>query len=281
MNRKLHSEGIIKDDKGVALTEFVIVIPIVLLLFFAVLQYFDVVRASQLGNYAAYVAARSYAVHAAVDGDVAAQAMAKKAACLALAPIARTVPGELGTPLQFDPAALGLSFLQSIFGKYVGTYGDGYIAAQSIRLLGTNNFKLTPPGKNDDPKVVKVEINYPQPIYLPGLKEMWNLVGGVGVWGAAPSQDIVTELDPLAAGTDVWAHKLNTFGKINTFPYINVQSKCAMGYEDWNGTPRNNNKSLDNPLDLSASVTLGKAALKLAQYDIGIPLVLLSVKFPQ
>lgn len=254
MNRRLQSDGILKDDKGVALTEFVIVIPIVLLLFFSVLQYFDVVRASQLGNYAAYVAARSYAVHAAVDGDAAAQVMAKKAACLALAPIARAVPGELGTPLQYDPAAIGLNFLQSLFGKYAGSYIDGYFSAQAIRLSGSHNFKLAPPGKNN-PKVVKVEINYPQPIYLPGLKEMWNLVGGEGVWSYAPSQDIVTELDPLAAGTDVWAHKLDLFGKINTFPYVNVRSKCTMGYEDWSGTRQT--RSTDSSLGDSLSPPSG------------------------
>lgn len=252
MNRKLHSEGIIKDDKGVALTEFVIVIPIVLLFFFAVLQYFDVVRASQLGNYAAYVASRSYAVHAAVDGDAAAQSMAKKAACMALAPIARAVPGELGTPFNFDLASVGLNFLQGMFGKYGGSYADGYGSAQYIRLFGNKNFIITPPGKNDDPKVVKVEINYPQPIYLPGLKEMWNLVAG---------EDIVTQLDPLAAGTDVWAHKLNTFGKINTFPYINVRSKCAMGYEDWSGKQKDATypssslgNSIPNPIAVSKAV---------------------------
>ncbi len=51
-------EDVILDDGGQALTEFVIVIPIVLLFFFAMVQYFSIVQATQLENYAAFVAAR-------------------------------------------------------------------------------------------------------------------------------------------------------------------------------------------------------------------------------
>ncbi len=60
MKRRLEKTGFFQDERGVALTEFVIVFPVVMLLFLAMLQYSEIVQAAQLGNYAAYVAARSY-----------------------------------------------------------------------------------------------------------------------------------------------------------------------------------------------------------------------------
>ncbi len=63
MKRRNLRWNIIPDEGGQALTEFVIVIPVILLFFFSMVQYFSIVQASQLGNYAAFVAARVYAVN--------------------------------------------------------------------------------------------------------------------------------------------------------------------------------------------------------------------------
>src|SRR5665647_1115013 len=83
----------LSDDGGQAMTEFVIVIPIILMLFFAMLQYFADVEAAQLGNYAAFMSARVYAVNNSVDSS-GSQDKAQKAAAWALAPIAGPAPGE-------------------------------------------------------------------------------------------------------------------------------------------------------------------------------------------
>src|ERR1043166_223825 len=87
--------SIFNNDRGQALTEMAIIIPVVLLTFLAMVQQFDIIRSAQLGNYAAYVAARSYAVHHAQDKENKAQTLAFSAASMALAPISHLAPGEL------------------------------------------------------------------------------------------------------------------------------------------------------------------------------------------
>jgi len=198
-------DGILRDDQGVALTEFAIVIPVLLLVFFAILQYFDIARAAQLGNYAAYVAARSYAVlH---DED-----QARRAAALALAPSARPVLGELTIP---DPSFLSLQSapLALMLGADAVKFFMGASTAEG-RLQG-GNFQVSTSGSGTSEQV-QVEINYPQPMNLPGLKAVWNLVAG---------QDMSTQLAPLASGTSI--------SSFSGYPYLNLQSKCTTGYEDW------------------------------------------------
>lgn len=107
MDKRLKREGIIRDDQAVALTEFAIVMPVVLFFFLAILQYFEIVRAAQMVNYAAYVAARSYAVLHSEDD-------AMKSAVMALAPISNNVglgsiTGGLGS---------GMSELSTFFGNW-------------------------------------------------------------------------------------------------------------------------------------------------------------------
>src|ERR1043165_10169650 len=95
MKWRLSIHRILEDDRAQALTEFVMVFPIILFLFCAILQYLIIVRVSQLGNYARYYAARVYAVRLSVDGKDEATKAAIRAAAFAYAPVARQVP-ELG-----------------------------------------------------------------------------------------------------------------------------------------------------------------------------------------
>src|SRR5436190_4441387 len=154
--------GLIKDDRAQALVEFSFTIPIVLLFFFAILQYFEVVKASQLANYAAYAAARSFAVHASVDGEDSAKETATEAAALAMAPVARLVPGELfgfgGDLTQFLPS-LPADFPFGAAITNAEKLVQGYLVAKGIRFtgIGGGSVKITTSGT---PKQVDVEINY-------------------------------------------------------------------------------------------------------------------------
>jgi len=96
----------VRDDGGQALTEFVIVIPIMLLFFFAMLQNFADFQASQLGNYAAFMAARVYSVDDAVDSG-GSQQKALRAASWAMAPVASPVAGEFGMGMTGSTGLLG------------------------------------------------------------------------------------------------------------------------------------------------------------------------------
>ena len=252
-----------RNDSGQAMTEFVIVIPIVLLFFFAMLQYFEDVQAAQLGNYAAFCAARVYAVQESVDPNDA-QAKAQKAAAMAMAPIARPVPGEIGGATGVSSVVgSGLNSLQSILGNNFANFISGYAMAEYVRfnssLLG-GSVNVT---KQGSPEQVDATINYPQPIFIPGLAGLWNFVTGdkiyysmkplrqgltgvpsyvLPVYEAADQaqqlSQLLAQFDPSAASSiSSLAASLPTV----MLPYINIESKCSLGYENWqyyNNGPR-------------------------------------------
>ncbi len=249
--RRLQFLGLLKDEHAVALTEFAIVIPIVLLFFFALLQYFAVAQASQLANYAAFVAARVYAVRASIDPNDA-QDKAQTAAAMALAPVARPVPGEFGGPSFGSDFG---SFLNSVLGTNAGNFLAGYAMAKYVRLNpdllgGSVTAKV-----EGNPQQVDVTISYPQPIYVPGLMEMWNFVMGDKMYqsmnplrhGLTGSPGKVLPVYETVDQTQSLQNLLNQFdsgaaGKLGSvgssiptilLPYINVQSKCSIGYSDW------------------------------------------------
>lgn len=208
MNRRLKSEGIIKDDKGVALTEFVIVIPIVLLFFFAILQYYVIVRTAQMANYAAYVAARSYSVRAAADqapDSYSAQSAAQSAAAWALAPV---------SDVSGLPGSSGSDFI---------TLGKNFAHAYVILSLGGFQASTNAVGSHIS---ADVAINYPQPINVPVFSSIWNFVTG---------GNINTSMLPLNNGTSLGLSILSGT------PYINIPSKCSTGCEEWSGKMQEKN----------------------------------------
>jgi hypothetical protein len=247
--------NVFRDDGGQAITEFVIVIPILLLFFFAMLQYFANVQASQLGNYAAFVAARVYAVRASIDANDA-KDKAQKAAAMVLAPIARPVPGEIGGDTAVSSiVGTSLNTLQSVLGSKFANYITGYGMAEYVRLNSSllgGSVTITNEGS---PKQVDVIINYPQPVFIPGLAGLWNFVAGDKVYygmkslrkglSGVPSyvlpvyetanqaqqfSQLLAQYDPGAASSlSSLASSLPTV----MLPYINIQSKCSIGYSDW------------------------------------------------
>jgi hypothetical protein len=245
-----------KDDQGQALTEAAIVIPTALLFFMAILQYFYIVQASQLGNYAAFVAARSYAVHGNVDSAVAATNMATQAAAMALAPIARIEPGELfGFGNYVTPLINAVTFnLPQVF-QNTGDLLEGYYCAlwrlnNTSWLEGGGAIAISTSGSGLSEQV-NVNIQYPQPMFMPGLAQLWNMVAG---------QNFAISMAPLASGLGgvggeqatiindftTISNELSEFG-VNlpilepieqellnfTEPYVNIQSKCSIAYESW------------------------------------------------
>ncbi|MEI8120845.1 MAG: TadE/TadG family type IV pilus assembly protein [bacterium] len=229
MNLRKNGPGIVKDDRAQSLTEFAIVIPIVLLMFFAMLQYVAVVQAHQVGNYAAYVAARSYAVYHDED-------KALSAAAMAFAPIARLMPGEL-TALGYDLGAFELT------GSGLEKLVKGYVVAKNLRLNSSILGGKLSISTSGDPKQVDVEIIYPQPIYVPGLVELWNLVAGEKVFtslkslreglGGVPKYygeyQMLREQQKSVAGFDI----PDADPYLSLCPHVAVRSKCSMGYEEW------------------------------------------------
>jgi TadE-like protein len=259
---------IIPDEGGQALTEFVIVIPIMLLFFFAMIQYFSIVQASQLGNYAAFVAARVYSVNESWDSTNAPDE-AQKAASIVLAPIARPALNEIGGDTSFgsDISSI-MSDLNSINGgkllNDVRTFGEGYAMAQYVRfnsdlLGGSVSCSLTNYNGGTVTQVV-VTIDYPQPIYVPGLTGLWKMLGGTNIYAALNPQaanltGIPKYLLPIYAGNSDLQNDVSQLSQYDSslgstvqnfisglpvviLPYIDVQSECSIGYSAWSGTVR-------------------------------------------
>jgi hypothetical protein len=251
MKRRTLHRAVFRDDGGQALTEFVIVIPVVLLFFFAMLQYFATFQASQLGNYAAYVAARVYAVRASIDANDA-KDKAQQAASMVLAPIAAPAAGELSV----GGLVPNFGVINTLMGNKLSKFGIGYAMAQFGRfdvLGGGITFNLT-----GNPQQVDCTINYPQPIFLPGLASLWNFVTGDKVYTSMKPlrqglNGVIGTVLPVYEGDEQAQKAEQQLSQFNLnlpqvpnlpdilMPYVNVKSKCSMGYEDWqldNGGPR-------------------------------------------
>jgi hypothetical protein len=245
--RRIQFRGLFSNENGQALTEFAIIIPVVLLFFLAMVQYLLIVRTSQACNYAAYVAARVYAVRESVDGAAKAKEKATDAAAIALAPVARLVPGELG-PLPSPSGSLPGGFPLSGAAKLA----EGYLIAKHVRLnssVGGGGVTITVGG---NPKQVDVQIAYPQPIYLPGLAELWGLVAGERIYTSMKPlrqglQGVPSKVLPAMETWDEAKVLADKFGVPLSapvkfiLPYVNMRGKCSMGYEDWGRT------ALDKP----------------------------------
>jgi|GEM_PF-2585016 len=216
-------QGIVADDRAQAMAEFVIVIPVLFLVFMLLMQYYMMVHTAQLGNYAAYVAARVYAVRASIDEEDAMD-KAKKAAALAYSPVAGFAPGELpGAPAEGLPELFPAGTPAILDGA--SDLLAGYATAYYYRLdegAGGGRLKIN---KGGSPKQVNVNIDYPFPLSVPGLAEVWRITGG--------ERDINLLPTAMTAGLNKWSPG----ALLARFPYVNIRSKCAIGYEDWGGRP--------------------------------------------
>lgn len=260
------------DERAQAMTEFVIVIPLVLFLFFAMLQTMLLAQAHQLTNYAAFAAARSYATSFGKffgetgDGNNAhdqAVAQAKSAALLVMAPISHAQAGEslsLWKPIRDSTQNMD-PLVQQFYGL-----AEGYVNAMIYRMKG---FNLTLSGSATDRKsVVKVEFDYLMPIAIPGFAEMWNYLrtrdksatmlqtfdlGAAFINPAVMTESLQTVLAGLSTlegllgdGTfESLTDQISTIlddiygsGAVGSLYNVTLKAKSVCGFEPWNGQVR-------------------------------------------
>jgi len=243
----------IRDERGQAIVETVIVVPTVLFVFFAMFQFILFANVAQLGNFAAYSAARSMSVHLAA-GQGSAIEFAKLAGAVAYSPLSQPAPGEVahyaGGPFDSEAGYAG-SYLRNTMGMdrdaletFAGMQSMGPEGMSGERpaipsLIDQDNPKLKPvtwlftalgrlkfvDGEDLDFSVrniagpalqeVNVELHYEYPMYIPGFTEMWNFLPG-------ESTDEAVDDTPL--------HQ--ALGSIFT---IVIKTKCSMGIEGWSG----------------------------------------------
>ena len=209
---------IFKDEQAQALAEFVIVVPLIIFVFMLMIQYLLMVQTSQLCNYAAYVASRVYAVRCSIDADDARE-RAIDAAAIALAPVSKLAPGEVGLPIG-DLSSFFPSVVPGVIGN-VADLAEGYAVARYIRLneyVAGGSVNICSSGV---PTEIHIEINYAEPLLIPGLPELWRIIGG--------ERDIFDDVKPLQKGLG----NIAALGFLGQYPYVNVRGKCAMGREDW------------------------------------------------
>jgi hypothetical protein len=248
-NERLQSKGIVHDDQAVALTEFCIVMPVVLFLFLAVLQFFQVVRAAQMVNYASYIAARSYAVLHSED-------QAKTAAVMAMAPVSNNIGiqslGGLGG---------GMSGISSLFSSLASVtpggarYGNGLISAYLSLSFG--NFSVaTNAISGSSLTQVSVTINYPQFINIPGFGGLWRMFSGNDNFFA--SQNAALAYAKYLAQDLSWSKGLASADVLAGLALaqgsINVPGQCTTGYEAW-GDPTAYKNALDNNNNYNTAYT--------------------------
>lgn len=257
-----------RDDRAQAMAEFVIIVPVVLFLFFAILQAMVVARAALLTNYAAFAAARSYATSfgryfgESEDGNQAdedASDLAKDAALLVMAPVSHAQSGEAMT--IWKPIRAGVKSSPQILQRFYGL-AEGYITAMIYRM---KNFSVTLDGGADDPtSVVKVQFEYLVPISIPGFAEMWNYLrvrdksqtldqmfesGGPGALSGTASQVLETlaTVDDLLGGGQLSGIQGSINGALDSIynsgflgsrSNVKLDARAVCGFEPWSGSVR-------------------------------------------
>lgn len=188
----MDKKNIISNSGGQAMLEFTIVFPVLISIIVGIIQIALVVNAVSLGNYAAFVAARSYAVHRC-------SRLAKRAAAIVYAPVSVKIPGEiisgvpslvLGNLAPFLTGIPGLNLVE----RYQIAYKRTTVSPAKRMIFRGGLF-----GGGVEVVEMTVEHNFP----------LW--IFGIG-W----------LLEPLAP---------QYFVKINGWPYLKIETKCAMGME--------------------------------------------------
>lgn len=157
------------------MTEFVIVIPVVLLTCFTAIQTVVTAQAAQLADYAAFAAARSYATeYARFQRDPLVLNPAKAAynrawivACMIVAPVSTGLGDE--SPAGFQTLrATGATDRQSHIMQGIM---EGLAVAFVYRI---ERFTITGPANPNDPRaIIEASFDYMLPVLLPGFNDIW------------------------------------------------------------------------------------------------------------
>lgn len=190
MKRVVKRRGILRDDHAQALTEYVVVIPVVLFAFFACFETMVLAQTSQMANYASFAAARSYATSVgyfvgegnnATDARDEAEDRAKNTACFVMAPVSHAQMGEarrltvLGADIPLLDFTRGLvANLPQIVKEFYGI-AEGFLVAYIYRI---KDFSCSESGG-----VVTCTFDYLCPMAIPGFVELWTYLFDKGGGG--------------------------------------------------------------------------------------------------
>ena len=265
------------DDRAQALTEYVVIIPLVLFVFFAMLETLVIAQTAQLANYAAFSAARSYATsyskfkretNSADQAKDKATDRAKNAALMVMAPVSHAQVGEglqLWNPIRNAMSGAG----QTVYEFY--GLAEGFAVALIYRM---KEFTVTAPpdeGSDGSPtSVVKVSFEYLVPMTIPGFAEMWDFFyyetpgGGktavhefdVGAPFIDPGEinsalnsvlDVLVFLEGLFGDGTFGGFKQNiedavedvySVGFLGALHNVQINAKSVCGFEPWSGNVR-------------------------------------------
>lgn len=189
------------DTEGQAMTEFVIVVPVVLLAFFAAMQTVVIGEAVQYCNYAAFAAARSYATSYAKfqrendpDPHRSASVRARCVAAMALAPVSHGMNYMLmfpGDTTRFSTGELTSGMIATRVGSNTQDalkqqLLEGFTVAFVYRIEG---FRIIRPASDRDPRAtVDCRFTYRLPLAVPGLASIWSYLRQKEVQGGDTSE---------------------------------------------------------------------------------------------
>lgn len=232
------------DDRAQALLETVLVAPLILFAFFAIIQLVLVGFTYQAVKKAAFMSARSLAVHHAV-GEEDAVRNAKAAASIALAPASQPARGEVALMVVQSvfnnintivaQAETDFGFAPNLFDFFDpatrlqtppgGPMSYGVRLVTAYHRLGfyepdqsAEGFRWQIRAFNDEIREVLVDITYRYPLYVPGFTELWNYLRG-------PRME------------DVFDRSAEE-GAVGMPASIRLPARVAVGYEAWSGVIR-------------------------------------------
>lgn len=175
------------DDSAQAMTEFVIVIPAVLLACFAALQTVVIGETVQYCNYAAFAAARSYATgyakyqrDGATNPHYEATCRARCVAAMALAPISHgqnylyTFGGTPYSRGEFTTVMYGARQSGNSLEALKQQILEGFSVAFAYRIEGFRITRTAGPDDEDIRGTVDCQFTYRLPLAIPGLMSVWN-----------------------------------------------------------------------------------------------------------
>jgi Flp pilus assembly protein TadG len=239
MRECLKHEGMMRDDRAVALTECAIVMPVVMLFFLAILQYFEFVRDAQMVNYAAYVSARSYCT-------LHQQSYASDSAVMALAPVCKNLGAGLSS-LGGIGSGVSSFFSKIPAGQTATEFASGaagaYASLQGNFTVTTNAVK-----GGTGLEQVNTTIHYPDLINIFGLGGMWNYMGGVGNGGLNLLNSMSLQMEPLSSGLSTADRAIGLVGN----GVVDITSISSIEYESW-GDPTAYQKALKNNNDYNTA----------------------------
>jgi hypothetical protein len=237
--------------------EFVIVLPVVLLLITGIIEFSFLSNAHQVVNYASFTAARSAIVW---DDTGVAEEKARLAAAISTIPLSpkglgisgdivangvRIPRGSGKVAIHDVPALSGVEDLEGKLKKYLATVRDAaekmpfsYLFTDVEITYYKDAGMNTVTTDYEDARVLAAEVTYYYILKFPvvsTLAELASWTAGQGIWGSRRSRPVGETRDVIFHDTDASDEKWEQAQRYSRsgLKFIPIVKRCVMGVSSW------------------------------------------------